>query len=1041
MYSRTCGFTGIDPVSHRQKHIPLAQMSAHSTILASVSRTTLTQTFVNSLGDLPEIRYSFPLYDGVSVVGFTGTIGDRVITGVVKEKEQARQVYNEAVARGETAGLLAQVPDASDCFTTTIGNIPSGAEIKVEIVYIGELKHDAQIDGVRFTIPTTIAPRYGAYHSEMAEPLREGSISITVDAEVPSGSHITSIQSPSHQLAVTLGRLSTTPDAEPSFQRASATLSLGTAQLMTDFVLQVKATNTGEPVAVLEEHPTIPKQRAMMVTLVPKFELPLQKPEIVFMCDRSGSMGGKEENLKTALRIFVKSMRPGMKFNICSFGSRHDFLWKRSQPYNQTTVKEALRHIDTISANYGGTEMFQAVEDIFARRYKDMNLEVFLITDGEIWQQGPLFEMIDKHVNDSNGAIRLFSLGIGSGASHSLIEGVARAGQGFSQSIADGEEMGSKVVRMLKGALFPHVKDYSLELVGGAAAASDDDFEMIEKDADRSTAQDSAPSPATITDEPAKPSISLFDQSAGTDTQIRDAEFETSRLPEVDAPKVLQAPCKIPPLFPFSRTSVYLLLSADAPIPTSVVLHGTSLHGPLKLEIPVTVLGDQGETIHQLAARKAVGELEEGRGWIYAARDDNDGQLLKEKYDGLFQDLVQREAVGLGVRYQVGGKWCSFVATESNGDGRAKSQSPPETPPAQALSADQLQAAQLQQFHQMQHIQRIQRSQGQQMMQNSSGPQMQMQMAQMQAMPAVPGRATPQQQMPAGQAQPQMQAGQPRNLLASQMTGQMTYMPSPGSNHAIADPGSAASLQQVLAAQHQNQSPVKRARLGTLATAGRGGSGGQMAMGSPQGNFDNEFVAGPLSDQDFVEGPDPAQVRQAFGGFDSFVYNNNSQADSIEIGSSIRAARAKSSMASRMKNAIGRQLPDRKRMLVNKAVPAAPAPAAWAPSTDKLQDLVVLQDIEGYWSWGSDGKLSAVLGVDEQKIMGALVGDISAVLGASGDVFATVCVLAWLGKYKADEKDTWELLADKAVDWLKEAVGESRAQEYLAAIPLVEKTL
>ncbi|KAI0151181.1 von Willebrand factor type A domain-containing protein [Pestalotiopsis sp. NC0098] len=925
MYSRTCGFTGIDPVSHRQKHIPLAQMSAHTTILASVSRTTLTQTFVNSLGDLPEIRYSFPLYDGVSVVGFTGTIGDRVITGVVKEKEQARQVYNEAVARGETAGLLAQVPDASDCFTTTIGNIPSGAEIKVEIVYIGELKHDAQIDGVRFTIPTTIAPRYGAYHSEMAEPLREGSISITVDAEVPSGSHITSIQSPSHQLAVTLGRLSTTPDAEPSFQKASATLSLGTAQLMTDFVLQVKATNTGEPVAVLEEHPTIPKQRAMMVTLVPKFELPLQKPEIVFMCDRSGSMGGKEENLKTALRIFVKSMRPGMKFNICSFGSRHDFLWKRSQPYNQTTVKEAMRHIDTISANYGGTEMFQAVEDIFARRYKDMNLEVFLITDGEIWQQGPLFEMIDKHVNDSNGAIRLFSLGIGSGASHSLIEGVARAGQGFSQSVADGEEMGSKVVRMLKGALFPHVKDYSLELVGGAAAAHDDDFEMIEKDADRSTAVNSAPSPATITDEPAKPSISLFDQSAGSDTQIRDAEFETLRLPEVHAPKVLQAPCKIPPLFPFSRTSVYLLLSADTPAPTSVVLRGTSFQGPLKLEIPVTVLCDQGETIHQLAARKAVGELEEGRGWLYAARDDNDGQLLKEKYDGLFQDLVQREAVGLGVRYQVGGKWCSFVATESNGGNHAKPPSPPPAPPAQAMSADQLQAAQLQ----------------------HSGPQMQMQMAQMQAMPAVPRRAAPQQQMQAGQAQPQMQAGQSRNLFAGQMTGQMTYMPSPGSNHAIADPGSAMSLQQVLAAQHQNQSA----------------------------------------------------------------------------------------------NAIGRQLPDRKRMLVNKAVPAAPAPAAWAPSTDKLQDLVVLQDIEGYWSWGSDGKLSAVLGVDEQKIMGALVGDISAVLGASGDVFATVCVLAWLGKYKADEKDTWELLADKAVDWLKEAVGESKAQEYLAAIPLVEKCL
>ncbi|KAI4598629.1 hypothetical protein KJ359_002519 [Pestalotiopsis sp. 9143b] len=996
MNGRICGFVGIDPVSHRQKHIPLAQMSAHTTILASVSRTTLTQTFINSLGHLPELRYSFPLYDGVSVVGFTGTIGDRVITGVVKEKEEARQVYKDAVARGETAGLLAQVPDASDCFTTTIGNIPSEAEIKVEIVYIGELKHDAQIDGVRFTIPTTIAPRYGAYPSEMAEPLREGNISITVDAEVPSGSHITSIQSPSHQLAVSLGRLSTTPDAEPSFQRASAALSLGTAQLMTDFILQVKATNTGDPVAMLEEHPTIHKQRAMMVTLVPKFELPLQRPEIVFMCDRSGSMGGKEKNLQTALRIFVKSMRPGMKFNICSFGSRHDFLWERSQPYNQTTVEEAMRHIDTISANYGGTEMFQAVEDIFARRYKDMNLEVFLITDGEVWHQEPLFEMIDRHVSDSNGAIRLFSLGIGSGASHALVEGVARAGQGFSQSVADGEEMGSKVVRMLKGALFPHVKDYSLELVGGTAAASDDDFEMIEKDGDPFTAKDLAPSPATITDEPAKTSISLFNQSAGTDTEIRDANFEcaSSRLPKVDAPKILQAPYKIPPLFPFNRTSVYLLLSTDTPAPTSVVLHGTSPHGPLKLDIPVAVLNVKGETIHQLAARKAVGELEEGRGWIYNAKDDDDGRSLKEKYDGLFQDLVQREAVSLGVRYQVGGKWCSFVATESNGEDRARHPSPPPQatqvqgmPPAQLLAIQMQQMQQMQQAQQAQQAQQTQQAQqAQQAQQMQSGSPQMMQMAQMQAMPgAAPRFGMP----PQGQARLQMQAaGQAQNMFAGQMPG----MQSPGSNHKIADPAMTAALQRVWAGQSRDQSPP----------AGRGGSGGQMAMalGSPRGNFDNEFVGGPVANLPFVGPPDPAQILQDFD-FDSFRNDKDSQVNSLEVGSAIKASRARTSMASRMKQAIGRS--------------------------------------DG--SACCDGKLSAVLGVDEQKILGVLDPDTAAVLGASRDVFATVCVLAWLGKYKAAEKDTWELLADKAVDWLKEAVGGAKAQEFLAAIPLVEKTL
>jgi hypothetical protein len=97
--------------------------------------------------------------------------------------------------------------------------------------------------------------------------------------------------------------------------------------------------------------------------------------------------------------------------------------------------------------------------------------------------------------------------------------------------------------------------------------------------------------------------------------------------------------------------------------PKSVILRGISTHGPLELEIPIQVLGEPGETIHQLAAKKAVGELEEGRGWLYDA-EDLKGNVLKTKYPGRFDELVEREAVRLGVQFQVGGKFCSFVAVE-----------------------------------------------------------------------------------------------------------------------------------------------------------------------------------------------------------------------------------------------------------------------------------------------------------------------------------------------------------------------------------------
>jgi hypothetical protein len=72
-------------------------------------------------------------------------------------------------------------------------------------------------------------------------------------------------------------------------------------------------------------------------------------------------------------------------------------------------------------------------------------------------------------------------------------------------------------------------------------------------------------------------------------------------------------------------------------------------------------LGIPGETVHQLAAKKAISELEQGRGWISEARDES-GLLIKIKHEGRFADMVEREAVRFGVQFQVGGKWCSFVA-------------------------------------------------------------------------------------------------------------------------------------------------------------------------------------------------------------------------------------------------------------------------------------------------------------------------------------------------------------------------------------------
>lgn len=502
MPNHICGFYYVLYSSGypQRYYLPQVGLKSHTKILAQSSRTVLTQSFKNPSQEkgIKEIRYTFPLYDGVSVVGFTCQVGKRVIKGLVKERQKAKKDYQEAVAKGQTAGLLEALPEASDVFTTTVGNVPPNATIMVEITYLGELKHDAEVNGIRFTIPTSISPRYGHYPGQLAQSTAVqgyggGSIEITVDATVAADSFIQKILSPSHPIAVSMGTVSTAERADPVPYKASATLSLGTAELEKDFILQLVAKDTGVPTALCEKHPTLNGHRAVMATLVPRFSLRPEKPEIVFIIDRSGSMSGKKiTTAVNALKVFLKSLPVGVKFNICSFGSHHSFLFDKSKTYDQESLDLATLEVDRFQANFGGTEMYQPIEATIKQRYKDIPLEIMLLTDGEIWDQQKLFDYLNREIVETDSPIRVFTLGVGNEVSHSLIEGLARAGNGFSQAVSMEEKLESKVVRMLKGALSPHVADWKLQINTDASQEpskevkmtdeDDDDFEIVEKE-------------------------------------------------------------------------------------------------------------------------------------------------------------------------------------------------------------------------------------------------------------------------------------------------------------------------------------------------------------------------------------------------------------------------------------------------------------------------------------------------------------------------------------------------------------------------------
>ncbi|CAG7929743.1 unnamed protein product [Penicillium olsonii] len=623
--------------------LPQVGLDAHACILATNSRTVITQTFENPSDTeaIPEVSYAFPLYENSSVVGFTCHLADTVIEGRVEPKAKASEIYEEAKSKGVSAAVMDRAVNAADVFRTRIGNVPAAGTVLIEITLIAELTQDAETDGTRYTIPSTIASRYGA--GSYSPP--QGALTktaIKVDVVMEKDSNIRSVRSPSHPIHVDLGRTSSMPATEFASHFASVHLHQN-AIISEDFVIAVKADKQDLPFALLETHPSLPDQKALMVSLVPKFTLPPDPSEIVFVIDRSGSMMNKIPTLRSALELFLKSFPFGVPFNIVSFGDRHELLWPRSKMSSAESLGQALRYTKRIDANMGGTETLKGLQAAVKNHYQDKSLEVLVLTDGEVWNQNEIFDFVTQANRDHSA--RFFTLGIGNCVSHALINGISRAGKGFSQSILKNEDLNKTVVRMLKGALMPRLQDTRLDM---NIPGLDDELVHIEMPVDNESRRDVASEP-----------ISLVDPNCGTE----EAEDLREALPELAIPNILQAPAELPALFPFIRSNIYVLLShALDNFPESITLRANSRHGPLELKIPVQDVGE-GETIHQLAVKKVVTELEEAHGWINSARDSQ-GELIASKMESRVDELNQKECERLGVRFQVAGKHCSFVAVD-----------------------------------------------------------------------------------------------------------------------------------------------------------------------------------------------------------------------------------------------------------------------------------------------------------------------------------------------------------------------------------------
>ncbi len=409
-------------------NLPLKETSVKADIVGVIADVTVKQVYVNSGKNTLEAIYTFPLSTKAAVYGMKMTIGTRVITAKIEEKEKARKDYEKAKSEGKRASLLEQ--SRPNVFTMNVSNIAVNDTIVVELKYTELLIPEK--GQYTFVYPTVVGPRYSNKSKKSAE-IDDGFVSspYTKSGEMPtykfgfevavnSGIPIQNVGCKTHKMVITNPTLN-----KSVVELDKAETNGGNRDVIVTYSLQGNKIESG---VMLYEGKD--ENFFLMMVQPPKKVLKEDIPprEYVFIVDVSGSMRGFPLDIsKKLLRNLIVNLNPDDKFNVLLFSMNTGILSEKSLDATTENFEKAVKFIDNHQGS-GSTELMQGLVDAYKlpRHDPDLSRTFVIITDGYVDVEREAFEFIRNNSGNTN----FFSFGIGSSVNRYLIEGMAFMGNG-----------------------------------------------------------------------------------------------------------------------------------------------------------------------------------------------------------------------------------------------------------------------------------------------------------------------------------------------------------------------------------------------------------------------------------------------------------------------------------------------------------------------------------------------------------------------------------------------------------------------------------
>jgi Ca-activated chloride channel family protein len=451
---------------------PLKHTDVSAEVSGFLARVTVTQQFENPSADPVEAVYTFPLPSEAAVDRMTMKVGDRVVTGKIKRREEARAIYDAARDAGQVASLLDQ--ERPNIFTQSVANIMPGEQVDIEISYVETLAYE---DGsYKFVFPMVVGPRYvpgnptgkkgGGWSPDTDKVPDASRITPNVAAPGTRAGHDISLKVTLDTGVPVMDLRSTLHDVD--VQRTSdhtAVVALKDQAVIPnrDFILTYDVAGGKIEDAVLTHR----DERGGFFTLI------LQPPdrvaaedvaprELVFVLDTSGSMEGFPiEKAKETMDLAFAALRPQDTFHLITFAGDTFVLFPEPVAASRENLAKAQAFLRSRSGG-GGTEMMTAIRTALEPSDKQDHVRIVcFMTDGYVGNDMQILDEIQKHPN-----ARVFSFGIGDSVNRFLLDKMAEEGRGEVEYVTLKDDGSAAARRFAERVQNPLLTDISVDWAG-----------------------------------------------------------------------------------------------------------------------------------------------------------------------------------------------------------------------------------------------------------------------------------------------------------------------------------------------------------------------------------------------------------------------------------------------------------------------------------------------------------------------------------------------------------------------------------------------